>query len=70
MYFAEYTATAVGERVFDILIDGVTMETDVDIFALGGGQNRAVSLAMNFQTGASALFNISFPTKVCAPSVP
>lgn len=68
MYFAEYTATAVGERVSDIVINDVTLEADVDVFALAGGQNRALSLAMDFYTGSSEFFNISFPTKVPAPS--
>lgn len=65
MYFAEYNATAAGESVFDIVINDVTLEADVDVFALAGGQNRALSLAMNFYTGSSEFFNISFPTKVC-----
>ncbi len=65
MYFAEYNATAAGESVFDIVINDVTLEADVDVFALAGGQNRALSLAMNFYTGSSEFFNIYFPTKVC-----
>ncbi len=69
LYFAEYIATAVGQRVFDIVINGATMATDVDIFALAGGQDKAVSLNFLVNSGSLIYFNIFLPTKVSILSV-
>ena len=64
LYFAEYTATAVDQRVFDVSINGVRVVTDVDIYAITGGQDRALSLPYNFYSGVRSNFDISLPTTV------
>ncbi|EIE24434.1 ABC1-domain-containing protein [Coccomyxa subellipsoidea C-169] len=69
LYFAEYVATAVGQRVFDIVINGATVATDVDVFALAGGQDRAVSLNFLVNSGSIIYFNIFLPTKVGPGSI-
>lgn len=43
IYFADYISTGAGQNVFDIAINGNTLQSGVDIYALGGGNNQAVS---------------------------
>jgi hypothetical protein len=40
--FAELYVTAAGQRLFDIVIDGTTVETAFDIYATAGAMNTAV----------------------------
>ena len=64
LYFAEYTATAVGQRVFSVSINSVTVVTNVDIYAITGGQDRALSLSYEYYSGTRSNFDISLPTTV------
>lgn len=65
LYFADFNATAVGERIFDIEINGQIVASDVDVFALGKGDYSAVSIAVpDFYSGTSSPFDILLPTMV------
>lgn len=64
LYFQEPSATAAGQRVFDIVINGQTLMSDVDIYALAGGQFTAVSIPLVLYSGSRSNFDISFPTVV------
>ncbi len=44
LHFAEPTATAAGQRVFNVSINGARAASNVDVFSLAGAQNRAVTL--------------------------
>jgi hypothetical protein len=63
-YFAEFNATAAGQRLMNYVINAQTMATNVDIFALGGGQASAVSLPVQVYSGSRSNFDVSFPTIV------
>jgi len=43
--FAELYVTAAGQRLFDIVLDGTTVETAFDIYATAGAMNTAVDRA-------------------------
>jgi hypothetical protein len=47
LLFAEIVATAAGQRVFNVHIDGTAVLTNFDIFAAAGAANRAVTKAFN-----------------------
>ena len=65
MYFADFNATCVGERVFDIQINGQTLVTGVDVYALGGGDTSAVPVAVPaFYSSLRSSFDIALPTVV------
>ncbi len=65
LYFADLNASAAGERVFDIQINGQTVATNVDVFALGGGDDSAVSVAAPaFYSGSRTNFDVSLLTVV------
>ena len=65
LYFADFNVTTVGERVFDIQINGDTMVTDVDVYALGGGDFSAVAIAVPaFYSGSRSNFDIALPMVV------
>ncbi|MCW5626307.1 MAG: right-handed parallel beta-helix repeat-containing protein, partial [Burkholderiales bacterium] len=44
LHFIEPTLNTVGQRVFDIALQGATVRADVDVRALAGAVNRAVTL--------------------------
>ncbi len=65
LYFADYNATASGQRVFNIQINGQMIATAVDIYALGGGDYSAVSVAAPaFYSGSRSNFDVALPTVV------
>ena len=65
MYFAEFTATAAGQRVFDIKLNGKTVASGVDVPALAGTHNTAVSVQiLAFYSGPRSNFDVVFPTAV------
>ncbi|BDA42937.1 hypothetical protein COCOBI_03-8300 [Coccomyxa sp. Obi] len=64
VYFADYISTGAGQNVFDIVINGDTLETGVDVYALGGGNNQAVSFGLPVFSSTRSNFDISFPTTV------
>jgi Malectin domain/Right handed beta helix region/Periplasmic copper-binding protein (NosD) len=51
LLFDDPDATAVGQRKFDIVANGVTVQSNYDIFAAAGGANKAV--AYTFDTSAT-----------------
>lgn len=65
MYFAEFNATAAGQRVFDIKINDLTVARDIDVFKLSGGRNKALSISVPFNSAARSTFDIGLPTQVC-----
>ena len=65
LYFADFNATCEGERIFNVMINGQTVVTGVDVYALGGGDNSAVSVASPaFYSSSRSSFDIALPTVV------
>lgn len=65
LYFADFNASAIGQRVFNIQISGQQTATGVDVYALGGGNYSAVSVAAPaFYSGSRSNFDIALPTVV------
>ncbi|BDA42938.1 hypothetical protein COCOBI_03-8310 [Coccomyxa sp. Obi] len=64
IYFADYISTGAGQNVFNIVINGKTLATGVDVYALGGGNNQAVSFGLPVFSSTRSNFDISFPTTV------
>ena len=65
LYFADFNATGAGERVFDIQINEETVAPYVDVYALGGGDYSAVSVAVPaFYSGSRSSFDIALPMVV------
>ena len=44
MFFADPQATAVGQRVFNVIVNGKTLAANYDVFKMAGGENKAVEL--------------------------
>ena len=44
LFFADTAASGVGQRVFDIVVNGVTMVANYDVVQAAGGPNKAVEL--------------------------
>ena len=60
LYFDDPTATAAGQRVFNIVANGTTLVSDYDVFAATGAKNTAVELDLTVNvTGGSGL-NLDF----------
>ena len=55
LYFAEPTATAVGQRVFNILANGATLVSNYDVFKAAGGKNTAVELDLTVTAGKNGI---------------
>ncbi len=70
VYFADYISTGAGQNVFNIVINGNTLETGVDVYALGGGSNQAVSFGIPVNSGSRNSFDISFPTTLAVSVLP
>ena len=65
LYFADFNATGAGERVFDIQINQQLVAPYVDVYALGGGDYSAVSVAVPaFYSGSRSSFDIALPMVV------
>ena len=65
LYFADFNVSAVGERIFDIKINGDTVASNVDVYELGGGDFSAVSMAVSdFYSGVRSSFDVTLPTVV------
>jgi len=43
LHFAELTFATAGERIFDVLLNGVPVLVDFDIFQSAGGKNKAIN---------------------------
>ncbi len=69
LYFAELTATAVGQRLFDINIEGGPVEqTGFDIFNQGGA-NHAVLKSYSGVTVTDGVLNINFTATLNASAI-
>lgn len=64
-YFTEFNATAAGQRVMDLKINGQTNASGVDVYALAGAQNTAVAIAVpDFYSGTRTDDDVVLPTVV------
>ena len=63
-YFTEFNATAAGQRVMDLQINSQTVTTGIDVYALAGSQDTAVSVAIPFNSGSRSNFDIVLATSV------
>ena len=59
LFFAEIVATAAGQRVFNVNIDGTAALTNFDIFAAAAGANKAVAKAFT-ATATTGTITIDF----------
>ena len=55
LHFAEPQNFSVGDRKFDILIEGQTVETDFDIVEAAGGNKKAITATFNVQGSGPTL---------------
>jgi hypothetical protein len=60
LHFADPAATRVGQRVMNISINGTTVLSNVDIYALTGAPNRALALVVQATANSSGKLVISF----------
>jgi hypothetical protein len=60
LHFAEPTATGPKQRVFNVQIDGAPALANVDVFALGKAQNRAVALVAQATANATGHLTLTF----------
>ncbi len=60
LYFQESFWTAVGQRTFDVSINGTTVLSGFDIFAAAGGGNRATARTFSATATASGQIVIQF----------
>ncbi len=58
--FSETYWTAVGQRIFNTAINGVTVLTNFDVFSTAGGQNKAVDEVFNNISPASGKITLYF----------
>src|SRR5579875_670878 len=62
LHFAEEYWTAAGKRVFNVVINGVQVLTNFDIFATAGGEYKAVVEQFNTTASSSGAVTIQFVT--------
>lgn len=60
LYFAEIYETAAGKRIFDVAINGATVLSAFDIFAVAGGANKAIALEFAATADANGQIVIRF----------
>ncbi len=60
LHFAELTWTAVGQRKFNVAINGTTVLSAFDIFAAAGGQNKAITEQFTTTASSSGQIVIGF----------
>ncbi|WP_165075148.1 discoidin domain-containing protein [Paludisphaera rhizosphaerae] len=58
--FSETQVVAANQRLFDVLVNGVTQISALDVFAVAGGQNRAVGRDLVVQADSSGTITIAF----------
>jgi hypothetical protein len=58
--FADPTATAAGQRVFDVVVNGTTMLSKFDIFAAAGAKDKAVAESLAVKADASGQIAVEF----------
>lgn len=66
--FAEIYASAPGQRLFDVRIEGALVLDRYDVFAAAGGKNRAVDRTFTV-TVSDGQLNIDFVPRVGAPKI-
>jgi hypothetical protein len=69
LYFAETYVTGVGQRVFDVAINGTTVLPNFDIYASAGGPNRAVAETIAATPDSSGNIAIKFTTRTQSPKI-
>jgi hypothetical protein len=60
LHFAELFNTNVGERVFNVAINGTQVLTNFDIFAEAGGKNKALAKRFHVAANGSGQINLQF----------
>jgi endo-1,4-beta-xylanase len=60
LYFEESFWTAAGQRTFNVVINGATVLTRFDIFAVAGGANRGIARTFNTTASSSGQVVIQF----------
>ena len=64
-YFTEFNATAAGQRVMIPQINGQQVASNIDVYALAGAQDTAVSVAVpDLFSGNRSNFDIALLTVV------
>jgi hypothetical protein len=63
------TVTAAGQRVFNVLINGMQVLTNFDVFAAAGGQLKSIEKQFTVTANTSGKINILFKTVVGAARV-
>lgn len=53
--FAELFYTAAGQRIFDVAINGTTVTTHLDVFAVAGAANKALDLSFRVTVSGGAV---------------
>ncbi len=69
LYFAEVYWTAAGQRTFNVAINGATVLSAFDIFAVAGGADRAVARSFTTTANASGQVVVQF-TRAGGPDNP
>lgn len=69
LYFSENYVSGVGERTFDVSINGATVLKDFDIFKTAGGARRAVAQTFTVDPDASGQILIGFVAHVQNPKI-
>jgi len=69
LHFAENVATAAGQRVFNVLINGVRVLNNFDVFAAAGGRYRAIIRQFTIAADAAGQIAMQFVTVKGAASV-
>jgi Ca2+-binding RTX toxin-like protein len=59
LYFADPNATAIGQRVFNVVVNGTTMVANYDIFKTAGGENKGVELDLTVTATGGNGINLS-----------
>ncbi|HEY2903981.1 MAG TPA: malectin domain-containing carbohydrate-binding protein [Polyangia bacterium] len=69
LYFVEHYWTAVGQRVFDVIVNGNQVLTDFDVFADAGGPYIAVQHTFTTTANSSGQVVVQFVTGVDNPII-
>ena len=68
LHFAETSMTGAGQRVFNVLVNGIPLLNNFDIYAAAGGQNQAVVEQLQVQSDTNG--NMSIQTTPGSASQP
>jgi hypothetical protein len=69
LYFAEIYFDAPGQRVFDVVVNGLVVSQGMDVVAVAGGPNRAIAASLDAEADASGRIAIDFRPVVSNPKI-